>query len=343
MRKDVNPYYNGPKSDHFDGVRFFLPNHTVANCTSDLVKWQTSGKRQRWPKWVENRSQPAPAHKVDDLSATFIGHATVLLQVNGLNILTDPFLSSRTSPFQFAGPKRVRSPGIVLEDLPPIDVILVSHNHYDHMDLPALRKLYDLHGPRIITPLGNAPIISKARRPFEITESDWGDKVALSKDIDVTLTPAMHWSKRTPFDRNMALWGAFVIETSNGPIYFAADTGYDRGGHFRDVRAQFGEPRLALLPIGAYEPRWFMTPQHMNPEEAVLAHNDLGAHRSLAIHHSTVQLTDEAIDQPAIDHAEAADQHGVATDHFRVLETGESWTVPPLATAGGAVLEQAAE
>lgn len=343
MRKDVNPYYNGPKSDHFDGVRFFLPNHKSTNCTSDFVKWQTSGSRQRWPKWVEDTPKPAPARKVDDLSATFIGHATVLLQVNGLNILTDPFLSSRTSPVQFAGPKRVRSPGIVLEDLPPIDVILVSHNHYDHMDLPALRKLHDLNGPRIITPLGNAPIINRARRPFSITEADWGDKVALSKDLDVTLTPAMHWSKRTPFDRNMALWGAFVIETPNGPVYFAADTGYGSGQHFRDVRAQFGEPRLALLPIGAYEPRWFMSAQHMNPEEAVHAHNDLGARHSLAIHHSTVQLTDEAIDQPAIDHAQAIDQHGVSTDHFRVLETGESWTVPPLATAGGPVLEQAAE
>ena len=166
MRKDVNRYYQGPRSDHFDGVRFFLPDHTVSNCTSDLLKWQMSGERRRWPNWVENRPHPAPADTIDDLSATFIGHATVLLQINGLNILTDPFLSSRTSPFQFAGPKRVRQPGIVLEDLPPIDAVLLSHNHYDHMDLPALRKLHDLHGPRIFTPLGNAAIINKARRPF---------------------------------------------------------------------------------------------------------------------------------------------------------------------------------
>lgn len=328
MRKDKNPYYQGPRSDHFDGTRFFIDNHQVNNCTSDLLKWQTSGQRKRWPSRVEKPPHPAPPGKVDDLSATFIGHATVLIQTNGLNIITDPFLSSRTSPFQFAGPKRVHDPGIQLEDLPPIDVVLLSHNHYDHMDLPALRKLHDLHSPHIITPLGNASIINKARRKFNITEGDWGDSFTLSDTLDVTLTPAMHWSKRTFFDRNMALWCAFVIQTPSGPVYFAGDTGYGAGHHFRDVRAQFGTPRLALLPIGAYEPRWFMKPQHMNPQEAVLAHTDLGAHHSLAIHHGTVQLTDEAIDQPVIDHARAMDFHSIDPDHFRALEPGESWTIP---------------
>ena len=343
MRKDVNPYYQGPKSDHFDGVRFFLPNHQGTNCTSDLLKWHMSGKRQRWPKHVEHEQHPRPASKVDDLVVTFIGHATVLIQTGGLNILTDPFLSKRTSPFQFAGPKRVHLPGLAMEDLPPIDVVLISHNHYDHMDLPALRKLHDRHNPRIISPLGNSAIIKRARRPFSITEGDWGDSFSLSSSVSVNLAPAMHWSKRTPFDRNMALWCAFVLKTPGGPIYFAADTGYGEGRHFRSIRAEFGEPRLALLPIGAYEPRWFMKLQHMNPEEAVLAHKDLGAQHSLAIHHGTVQLTDEAIDQPVIDHAEALHHHGVGHKTFRAIKPGESWSIPPLATTGQPVLEQAAE
>ncbi|MGI9465067.1 MAG: MBL fold metallo-hydrolase [Aestuariivirgaceae bacterium] len=345
MPKDVNPYYQGPVTDHFDGVRFFTPGHQVVNCTSDLLKWQFSGEKSRWPKRVENQTHQPPPERVnsDGLSATYIGHATVLLQLGGLNILTDPFLSSRTSPVQWFGPKRVRDPGIAADDLPRIDIILVSHNHYDHMDLPALTRLYDLHGARIITPLGNGAIINKARRPFDITEGDWGDRFRLTEDIHVTLTPAKHWSKRTTSDRNMALWAAFVIETPHGPVYFAADSGYGGGDHFRDIRTRFGRPRLALIPIGAYEPRWFMQAQHMNPEEAVLAHNDLAAHRSLAIHHGTVQLTDEAIDQPVIDHEIALDKHGVDAGAFRATEPGESWTIPPLATSGSGVLEQAAE
>ena len=345
MPRNTNPYYQGPTSDHFDGVHFFLPRHQVKNCTSDFLKWQSSGKRKSWPKRLDNPPQPAPPAQVDgsDLSATFIGHATVLLQMGGLNILTDPFLSSRTSPVQFLGPKRVRDPGILIEDLPSIDVILVSHNHYDHMDLPALRRLHDLYGARIITPLGNGAIINKARRPFDITEGDWGDSFTLNDVISVTLTPAMHWSKRTPFDRNMALWCAFVLHSPDGPVYFAADTGFRDGSHFSNLQAQFGPPRLALLPIGAYEPRWFMAAQHMNPDDAVRAHQLTGAKHSIGIHHGTVQLTDEAIDQPLIDHAEALDTHGVDPTSFRTLEPGESWTIPPLAKPADRVIEQAAE
>jgi L-ascorbate metabolism protein UlaG (beta-lactamase superfamily) len=267
----------------------------------------------------------------------------VLLQVAGLNILTDPFMSYRASPVPFAGPARVRDPGISVTDLPRIDLVLVSHNHYDHMDLTTLRKLHDLHAPRIITPLGNAAILNKARRPFRITEGDWGDRIAVNADVSVHLAPARHWSKRTAFDRNLALWCAFVIDTPQGCIYFSGDTGYGNGAHFRAVRRQFGEPRLALIPIGAYEPRWFMAPQHMNPEEAVKAHIDLGAHHSLAIHHSTIQLTDEAIDQPIIDHAAAMDSLGVASAAFRVIEFGATWGVPPLASSPSQMLEQAAE
>ena len=248
---------------------------------------------------MENPPQPAPPDAVDDLRVTYIGHATALIQVAGLNLLTDPFFSWRASPVQWAGPKRVRAPGLALEDLPRIDAVLVSHNHYDHMDLPSLRRLFDRHRPRIVTPLGNGAIVARTRRPLDVTEGDWGDRVALGDGVAATFAPALHWSKRGLHDRNMALWSAFVIETPAGTVYFAGDTGYGSGAHFRDIRREFGPVRLALLPIGAYEPRWFMHPQHMNPEEAVKAHLDLAAGLSIGVHHATVQLTDEAIDEPA--------------------------------------------
>ncbi len=277
------------------------------------------------------------------LVATFIGQATVLIQAGGLNILTDPFFSERASPFAWIGPRRVRAPGIALGDLPPIDAILSSHNHYDHMDLAALAALNDAHRPLIVTPLGNGAILKRARRPFTVVERDWGEAHALGDHVKAHLSPALHWSKRTAFDRNHALWGAFVLETPAGIVYFAADTGYGTGAHFRDVRQRFGRPRLALLPIGAYEPRWFMQPQHMNPDEAAAAHADLGAMASLAIHYGTVQLTDEAIDAPVAALNEALAARGIAPEDFRVLGFGESWRLGDLAAAGDGVLEDAAE
>ncbi len=328
-----NPYYTGPVTDHFDGRCFYLSHHSTRKSAADLKKWRSERQPAKWPKWVRHERFPAPAPEVNggDLSVTFIGHATALIQTGGLNILTDPFFSMRTSPVQWAGPKRVHAPGVAMEKLPPIHIALVSHNHYDHMDLPALRQLHDAYKPRIITPLGNGAIISKARRAFDITEADWGKSIPINGDVSIVPTEALHWSKRTLWDRNMALWAAFVIRTPHGTVYFAADTGYGDGAHFRAVRDAFGPPRLALIPIGAYEPRWFMKPQHINPAEAVQAHIDLGAHHSLAIHHGTVQLTDEAIDEPVAHLSEALEHHGIDHARFRALTPGESWRIPPLA------------
>jgi L-ascorbate metabolism protein UlaG (beta-lactamase superfamily) len=222
-------------------------------------------------------------------------------------------------------------------------VVLVSHNHYDHMDLPTLRRLFDLHRPRVLTPLGNGAILARTRRPLHIAEGDWGDRMTLSDEVAVTFAPARHWSKRGFHDRNMALWCAFVIATPAGTVYFAGDTGYGDGEHFRDVRREFGAVRVALLPIGAYEPRWFMHPQHMNPEEAVKAHIDLASELSIGIHHSTVQLTDEAIDDPAAALAHALKQHHVAPRKFLVLDPGEGIPVAGLAQSRASVLGTAAE
>jgi L-ascorbate metabolism protein UlaG (beta-lactamase superfamily) len=339
MGKRPNRYYQGPPSDHYDGNRFFMPGHRMANGLRELIKWQRAGTRQAWPRERDNAPQPAPPETVGaGLQVTYIGHASALIQVGGLNILTDPFFSRRASPVQWAGPKRVRPPGLALDQLPPIHAVLVSHNHYDHMDLPSIRNLFDRHRPRVLAPLGNAAILARSRRQLDVTEGDWGDRVDLGDGVAATFAPAQHWSKRGFHDRNMALWSAFVLETPAGFVYFAGDTGYGTGAHFRDVRRDFGPVRLALLPIGAYEPRWFMHPQHMNPEEAVKAHIDLDSDLSIGIHHSTVQLTDEAIDEPAAALARALGEHDVEPQRFRVLDPGAG-----LRITDGAALDIAAE
>jgi L-ascorbate metabolism protein UlaG (beta-lactamase superfamily) len=345
MRNRRNRYYHGPPSDHYDGERFFMPDLRVTKGARELLKWQLAGGRRAWPLAVDNPPQHPPPERVDsgDVHVTYIGHATVLLQAAGLNILTDPFFSWRASPVQWAGPKRVRPPGVALEQLPAIDAVLVSHNHYDHLDLPTVRRLGDRHGPRFLAPLGNAAILARARRRLDVVEGDWGDRVALSDDVAVTFVPTRHWSKRGLHDRNMALWCAFVIETPAGPVYFAGDTGYGTGDHFRAVQGEFGPVRLALLPIGAYEPRWFMHPQHMNPDEAVRAHLDLEAELSIAIHHSTVQLTDEAISDPAAELAGALNVHGVEPQRFQVLDPGAGVRVSDLASTTKAMLGTAAQ
>jgi L-ascorbate metabolism protein UlaG (beta-lactamase superfamily) len=311
-----------------DGSRFKIEGHRREAGVLDLLRWRLNGKRARWPGRVENQAFPPPPERVEGegLKATWIGHSTVLVQTAGLNILTDPFLSERASPVGFAGPRRVHPPALTAERLPPIDIILLSHNHYDHMDLPALRQIAAHHAPHVVTPRGNARWIRKASEAFGIDELHWGETLTHGR-ARIHLTPALHWSKRSLFDANAALWGGFVIETEGGVIYFAGDTGFGGGTIFEDVQRTFGAPRLSLLPIGAYEPRWLMEPQHMNPEEAVKAHMALGSRASLAIHHGTIQLTDEAIDAPARTLREALTLHSVDLRHFLVPDAGEVVTL----------------
>ena len=307
-----------------DGKRFAVEGHKGPDGFRALLKWQMSGARARWPDRVENRTYASPPERVEgpDLRATWIGHSTVLIQTAGLNILTDPFLSERASPLSFAGPRRVRPAALSAKALPPIDIILLSHNHYDHLDMAALREIASHHAPRVVTPAGNARLVKKASASYRIAELQWGQSTTHG-DTRIHLTPALHWSKRSLFDANTALWGAFVIETAGGMIYFAGDTGFGTGETFRAVRAEFGPARLSLLPIGAYEPRWFMHPQHMNPEEAVRAHAILESRTSLAIHHGTIQLTDEAIDAPVRDLAAALGDLAIDPRHFLVPDAGD--------------------
>jgi L-ascorbate metabolism protein UlaG (beta-lactamase superfamily) len=253
---------------------------------------------------------------------TLVGHMTLLIQVAGMNILTDPVWSARASPVSFAGPKRVTAPGIAFEDLPPIDLVLVSHNHYDHLDRKSLVRLGTTHAPRFIVPLGNDTIVNRAVPGAKISAGDWDSQFPVSDGIRVAITRCNHWSARGMGDRRMALWSGFWIETPRGSIWFAGDTGYGDGTVFRDMRARYGEPDVALIPIGAYEPRWFMSSQHVNPDEAVRIFQDLGARQALGIHWGTFQLTDEGRDAPVIALTQALERAGIPAERFRPAEAG---------------------
>jgi L-ascorbate metabolism protein UlaG (beta-lactamase superfamily) len=251
---------------------------------------------------------------------TFIGHSTFLIQTRAGNILTDPMFSERASPLSFIGPRRVRQPAVRLEDLPPISLILLSHNHYDHCDLPTLRTLRRLFDPQLVTFLENGRLLQSARIRH-VEELDWWDR-ATTTAVGVTGTPAQHFSARTPFDRNRALWGGFLLDIEGHRLFFAGDSGYGR--HFSDVKQRFAEIDVALLPIGAYEPRWFMGDIHMNPDDAVRAHLDLGARRSIGMHFGTFRLTSEGIDAPVTALAAARAEHRVPEDAFTTMGFGDS-------------------
>jgi L-ascorbate metabolism protein UlaG (beta-lactamase superfamily) len=276
--------------------------------------------RTRWPARIDEPPQrPAP---LDGAVAvvTFIGHATFLIQTAAGNFLTDPMYSDRAGPFGLLGPRRVRQPAVRFDDLPPISTVLLSHNHYDHCDRSTLARLAKRFDPVVITPIGNGALV-KSTGLRKVEELDWWQD-AKTSTLPLTLTPAHHFSARTPFDRNRALWGGFTIAVAHRRIYFAGDSAY--APFFREVRRRFGPIDLALLPIGAYEPRWFMQAVHMNPAEALQAHLDLEASESIAMHFGTFQLTTEGIDEPirALEQARLA--HHVQPSAFRAIGFGES-------------------
>jgi L-ascorbate metabolism protein UlaG (beta-lactamase superfamily) len=321
-------YYEGAVSDHFDGFRFVDPHGVPPKSFSDLVRWWTArGGRIAWAGEAPSPYADRPPAQVSGvgLRISFVGHASLLVQTAGLNILIDPVWSDRVSPIDFIGPKRFNEPGIAFDALPKIDAILISHNHYDHLDIATLSRLAAGHGPRVITPLGNDAVMRAHDEAIAAEAYDWGDRVTLAPGVEVTLAPMRHWSARGVLDRNKALWAAFIIATPAGRIYHVADSGYGDGFHFRQASALYGPFRLAILPIGAYEPRWFMRDQHMNPEEAVKAFLDCGAELALAHHHGTFQLTDEPITAPAIALAAALAARGISPQRFRTLKPGQVW------------------
>ncbi len=321
--------YDGPLSDHFDGLHFFDPDGAPPRSLWEVLRWRVTQKQARWPEQAPSGFSDTPPQRVTGAKArlSFVGHASWLVQTGGLNILIDPVWSERCSPVTFAGPKRVNAPGIPFEALPTIDAVLVSHGHYDHLDVRTLSRLVATFSPRIITPLGNDVTMRANDDTIRAEAYDWNQRIEIGDGVAVTLVATRHWSARGLFDRNKVLWASFVLETPAGTIYIVCDSGYGDGTHFRRVRDTHGAPRLAILPIGAYEPRWFMREQHMNPSDAVKALADCDAPQALAHHHGTFQLTDEAIDAPISDLATALDAAGVAREKFVALKPGQVFEI----------------
>jgi L-ascorbate metabolism protein UlaG (beta-lactamase superfamily) len=322
-----SPSIGFPK--HFDGKRYYNPDAPQVSGWTDLLRWKLTSRPERSPNFIADVEPSVPPRRVDggELRTTLVNHSTVLLQHLGCNILTDPVWSERVSQLSWIGPRRRRIPGVNWDDLPPIDAVLLSHNHYDHLDLATLRRLAARGDSKFIVPSGVARLL-RSQNIGPVQELDWGESCSLTgsfADFTIHSVPAQHFSARGIFDRNATLWSGYMIECRERLVYFAGDTAF--GPHFNQIREKFGAPRLALLPIGAYEPRWFMSPVHMGPDEAVRAHAILAAKTSIAIHHGTFQLADEGLDTPKKRLRECAPGDAFTMLNFLVLDNGQSVTL----------------
>lgn len=311
------------KSDHFDGEKFFNPGVQVNKGLLQVLKWQWQGGKKDWPEWIPNQVKPQLDLKISnqEASLTYVNHATHLIQLPGMTILTDPIFSKRASPFSWAGPKRHRDPGLSIEQLPQVDLVLISHNHYDHMDLPSIQEIAKRFNPTFLVPLGNKKIIEKAGAQ-KVIELDWWQHMEIGNGGKVHVVPVQHWSARTPFDTNECLWSGFVIQANGLNLYFGGDTGY--GPHFVETKKRLGIMDVSILPIGAYEPRWFMKEQHMNPEEAIQAHLDLESQFSIGTHFGTFQLTNEGVDDPVLELKNGLKKAGISETVFISPQNGET-------------------
>lgn len=324
-------YHRGPPSDHFTGTRFFNPEGQRGAGGSRTqgklaFAWNKLAARRHWPARIPVTPGTPPARVPGPaMRVTWIGHSTVLVQADGLNILTDPIWSERASPVSFAGPKRVRAPGVRFGDLPRIDLVLVSHSHYDHMDVATLRRLWARDRPLIVTGLGNEVVLGKAGVPA--VARDWGGVVDVRPGIRVRLDRVHHWSARGLRDRDATLWTGFTVALPHGDLYFAGDTGAGDMAWVKAARA-WGPPRLAILPIGAIGANGRASGNHITPATAVTAMRRIGAASALAVHWGTFELTDEGVDQPPRLLAAALRGQGVSPARFRVLAPGVGWAVP---------------
>ncbi len=322
--------YRGPVSDHFDGERFFNPHHPPLSGPRGLVRWMANRQRGLWRDWTDAPpGLPPPAHISDGrLLATFVGHSTVLIQMDGINVLCDPIWSLRASPFSWIGPRRHRPAGIRFEDLPPIDVVLLSHDHYDHFDLPTLRQVAAKWRPKYVVSLGLRARLESGRiaEKSDVVELDWWQSISFSEEIKITAVPARHFSGRGLHDRNRSLWCGYVLEGPSGVVYFAGDTAY--GPHFAEIRKRFPAIRLAFLPLGGFRPQWFMSPVHMSPEQAVRASEELGAATNIGIHFGTFQLADDGEEEPLAELQRALSSLDNSRPSFWILNAGEGREVP---------------
>ncbi len=331
-----NPYYDSAKPHHTPTG--FRNNYLQGPIGGSFLKWQWERRVAGLPPppangyrfpvqrpdlaWLQANHAARPSQ----LSATWIGHATMLLQLGGLNIVTDPMFSERAFPVQFMGPQRKVPPALSLAELPHVDVVLISHNHYDHLDRDSVQALNRQAGgpPLFLVPLALKPWFA-AQGITNVQEFDWWQGLQW-RGVQFKLTPVQHWSARGLHDRFRTLWGGWWLKATDGDaksVFFAGDTGYSKD--FSDIRQRLGPVDLALLPIGAYEPRWFMHNQHVNPQEAVQIHRDLQARQSIGLHWGTFELTDEALDEPPKALARALAEAGDAPEHFIVLQHGQTW------------------
>jgi len=314
-------YYHGPPSDHFDGSRFFIKGS--GHSFFHEIKWLWEMETIEWPEWINDPPQPPPIEQVKkgELRITFVNHATVLIQMDGINILTDPIWSKRAGPLSWLGAKRIRAPGVKMEDLPKIDIILITHDHYDHLDFPSLKKLVKKHQPTIITGLGVKNRL-KSLMADNLVELDWWQKHSYSEGIKITFVPSHHNSGRGLFDSNKTLWGGFVIKGSAGDVLFMGDTAF--GEFVEQIKKKFSNFKLAVLPIGSYEKRWFMKNQHINPDEAVRIHKILNISQSMGIHYATFEEhPEQTIDAHEIDLKIALKKYKVPESEFWILKFGE--------------------
>jgi L-ascorbate metabolism protein UlaG (beta-lactamase superfamily) len=309
-----------PVSDHCDGRRFFNPGVQTDRGLGDLFRWWRTRETTPWPAAVAVAQRPAPTRDApaDRVTTTLIGHSTFLIQTGSIAILTDPVFTSHAGPWGRLGPKRVRRPAHSLDALPAVDIVLVSHNHYDHLQPASLQEAEARFHPLFVTALGNRRHLHRIglRR---VVELDWWGATKAS-GAEVVCTPAQHFSARGIGDRNRTLWGGFAVSMAEKTVYFAGDTGY--GPLFREIRSRLPPVDVALVPIGAYDPRWFMAPVHVNPDEAVQIHLDVGARVSIAMHFGTFKLTDEGIEDPPRRLARACEAAGLAPHAFLVPEFG---------------------
>ena len=338
----VNPHYDPTRAHHRpDGFQNIDPAAHMPRPFAEFLRWQRERARLTIAPPVVDLSVVAPPLAAihanrDALAVTWIGHATALVQIAGVNVLTDPVFSERASPVQWAGPRRWQPPGLRADQLPHIDVVLVSHNHYDHLDETSVKTLNAQAGgpPLFVVPLGLKAWFADIGIQ-RVMELDWWDSLRLDAPggaVDVVLTPAQHWSGRTLADRLATLWGGFAVFAPDLHLVYTGDTGYSPD--FKEIRRRFAARQtdagfdVALIPVGAYEPRWFMATQHVNPAEAVQIHLDLGATRSVGVHWGTFNLTDESLDEPPKALAEARRAAGLADETFQVLAIGQTLKLP---------------
>lgn len=314
------PGYDGKTSANFDGKKFINEGNVSSKTLWDVLKWQLSNEPGEWRVITEEEApygvKPVEINPDSSVIITYINHATFLLQTEGKNILTDPVYSYRVSPFSFAGPHRMRPPGIRFEDLPEIHAIVISHNHYDHLDVSTLKKIRDLHNPVILVPLGVNLMLEK--EGFDnVVSLNWWDDYQLSEEIKISSTQAQHFSARGMFDRDRTLWSGYAIQNSSGTSYFAGDTGY--GPFFKKIAEKYAPINVALIPIGAYMPRWFMGPMHVDPEQAIQIHKDVQAKQSFGMHFGTFPLADDGQLDPIQDLEKV-----VGDEKFSLIKEGDS-------------------